>query len=329
MARIQNLSAIEASASNAWVVDGVLSGMSLLWGEPGSGKSFVAIGLAAAVASERPWLGRAVHGGRVVYIAGEGGSEAVARRVRAALYSSWQVDAWDEALPLDIITPGVDLTKGVIETVELAGDIAPKLIVVDTLARCFSGDENSQEFMGAFVRSVDLLREMYDCAVLVIHHSNKQHELRGSSVLMGAVDVSWRLLRRREELGVRPYTMQADKLRERDIAGAHIDFVMEKVGCLGPDGSLEVDTLGDTLTSLVAKPSEKAIAQAHMVLDVGNAMLVGDGDTLSYAHWRDYAKLDKAEFDAALSMLLTYPGQWGGIAQIKPGVYAKVVVPHE
>ena len=72
----------------------------------------------------------------------------------------------------------------------LEPDDAPRLfIVVDTLARCFQGDENQQEDMGAFVRKLDELRETYSATILVVHHTGKMGvEERGSSSFRGACD---------------------------------------------------------------------------------------------------------------------------------------------
>jgi DNA-binding Lrp family transcriptional regulator len=64
------------------------------------------------------------------------------------------------------------------------------LIVVDTLARCFTGgDENSSKDMGRFVAACDALRKETGATVLVVHHSGKDKSSeRGSSALRGAAD---------------------------------------------------------------------------------------------------------------------------------------------
>ncbi len=323
MARLQHLASIHGSAED-WVIDGVLSHLSLLWGKPGLGKSFVAISMAASVGSGRPWLGRKVQEGRVVYVVGEGGAEAVARRLRAAL-DEWRVDPSADPVPIDLVTPGVDLTAGSDELRELVGEDPPKLIVIDTLNRCFVGDENKQEFMGRFVRSLDLLREAYPgCCVLVVHHANRNEEVRGSSVLTGAVDVNWRLVRRKAESKVRAgdrfYTMVPDKLRERDVDGAHLRFIMRKVECTDEDGEPELDTFGDVQTSLIVKPDPKDIECAKTVLKAARILLEKRA-TFSYIDWRCLTGMDKADFDAAVSIIITYPGQWGGVEHLGGGVY--------
>jgi len=45
-----------------------------------------------------------------------------------------------------------------------------QLVVVDTMARNFTGDESSPKDVGQFVEGCERLRREYGCAVLVIHH---------------------------------------------------------------------------------------------------------------------------------------------------------------
>jgi phage/plasmid primase-like uncharacterized protein len=70
-----------------WVVDDYIEADSLaqVFGDPGGGKSFVAIDLACCVATGKPWHGHDVKQGSVFYIAGEG-HNGLARRLKA-----WQI----------------------------------------------------------------------------------------------------------------------------------------------------------------------------------------------------------------------------------------------
>ena len=74
-----------------WLVKGFLEmdSLSLMFGEPGCGKSFVAIDLACCVATGHSWHGKAIkRPGSVFYIAGEG-FNGLSRRLMA-----WQTDQW-------------------------------------------------------------------------------------------------------------------------------------------------------------------------------------------------------------------------------------------
>jgi hypothetical protein len=71
----------------------------------------------------------------------------------------------------------------------------PRFVVVDTLARCYGGDENSTQDMSAFVSALDRLRNGFGCAVFVLHHIGHGDKTRGrgSSVLKGALDFEYSL----------------------------------------------------------------------------------------------------------------------------------------
>lgn len=67
-----------------WLLRGVLERdtFALIFGDPGCGKSFLAIDWACRVATGTPWRGKAVKAGPVVYVAGEG-QQGFGRRIRA------------------------------------------------------------------------------------------------------------------------------------------------------------------------------------------------------------------------------------------------------
>ena len=69
-----SLADIEALPDLEWLVEGVLAmhALAILYGEPGCGKSFVALFMALANASGRPWLGRTTRQTKTLYIAAEG-----------------------------------------------------------------------------------------------------------------------------------------------------------------------------------------------------------------------------------------------------------------
>lgn len=293
---------------------GVLEGLGLLWGEAGVGKSFVSCSLAASVATGRPWLGHRVREGAVVYVAGEGGAASVARRLDAAVLALRCCDH-DEPIPLWIVTPGVDLVAGPAELMGVMGGVAPTLVIVDTLARCFGGDENSTEDMSAFVKSLDTLRDLYGCSVLVVHHANKATDrsgagkVRGSSVLYGAVDVSMQLVAD-GRTGAR---LVADKLRDRDVTGPVAEFRFESVPLWG-----ELDDLGDVRTTRVVRPTAEFEAALPAVATVP---LRG---AVTYADWRAACPpYPKEMFDRMVTAVLGDPETWG-VREHGGGVYGGV-----
>jgi len=177
----------------AWMVEDILpeGGLAVLYAPPESFKSFVAIDFALCVATGTPWCGHAVQKGYAVYIAAEGGP-GIGKRARAWLqHHGRKPSGLDIAWLIESITVtagGADVDR-LIERLDTEMDVVPTLIVVDTLARCFEGNENEQEDMGSFVGAIDHLRHEYGAAVLAIHHARLDGDReRGSTALRGGLD---------------------------------------------------------------------------------------------------------------------------------------------
>ncbi|GAB6038194.1 hypothetical protein JCM15519_27530 [Fundidesulfovibrio butyratiphilus] len=179
--------------------------LSVLFGEAGSMKSFLAIDQGLCIASGTPWHGHAVpNPGPVFYLAGEG-FHGLAKRIRAwtvahgvdpATTSFFVSSAPAQLLDADGVA---DVVGAVAKLAEQHGQ--PRLVTIDTLNRNFgAGDENSSQDMTAFVAALDALKARFGCAILVVHHSglaNKDRS-RGSSVLRAALDFEYRLAARGE-----------------------------------------------------------------------------------------------------------------------------------
>jgi RecA-family ATPase len=181
-----------------WLIDRVIpaGGLVGLYGPPGCGKSFVALDIALSVASGLPWQGQTVEPGFVVYISAEGVA-GLGRRVLSWLQrqelSSLDVDvAWVmEALPVFSESEDLEALFGRFDELQKT----PTLIVLDTLARCFAGDENQQQDMGAFVAGIDRMRIEHGATVVTVHHTNSSDgRERGSTAFRGAADTMIRVL---------------------------------------------------------------------------------------------------------------------------------------
>lgn len=167
-----------------------------LYGEPGAGKSFLALSMALSVAYELPdWHGERVklrHGGRVVYIAAEGSAgliqRATAWEARQLLPIGRVADFRVIIRPANLHDPN-DAVEVIAEIRALGWDKCD-LVVIDTLSRSIPGaDENAQKDTSKFVKICDAIRAELDCAALVVHHASKSKDsMRGSTVLAGAAD---------------------------------------------------------------------------------------------------------------------------------------------
>ncbi|MGS0630400.1 AAA family ATPase, partial [Photorhabdus asymbiotica] len=112
---------------------------------------------ACHIATGKAWAGKRVNRGAVVYVVGEGGL-GVPRRIRA-----WESSLNDNS-PIDalyridcpVFPANPESAEQVIcaaKDVEQETGLPVRLIVLDTLARCFGGsDENTAKDMGAFIQ---------------------------------------------------------------------------------------------------------------------------------------------------------------------------------
>ena len=228
--------------SPQWLLHGILEQdtMALIFGEPGCGKSFLAIDWACRIATGTPWRGHEVTPGPVVYVAGEG-QQGLGRRLGA-----WKLlnkVSLDEK-PL-YIAPAVAMTDTP-QTVKLLEAInkevgRPSLVVLDTLARNFGGgDENSTQDMSRFVAACDTIRNTYQCTLLVVHHSghSEKRRARGAIALKAALDAEYLLAKK--ETGL---TLVSTKMKDAEIPPP---LAMELVSVELPD---LVDDYGSPVTS--------------------------------------------------------------------------------
>src|SRR5262249_52733590 len=154
--------------------------LSVLYGPPGSGKSFLALDWAYHVALGRPWLGRAVQGGPVIYIAAEG-TEGLP--VRRAAWRQYHELLDPDLLPnLAFVPDTVSLMdrsmNAFIEDVRRRFPQPPVLLIGDILNYLMhGGDEDSSRDMGIAVQAVEAFRRAFGCAVLLLHHTGKKGEL--------------------------------------------------------------------------------------------------------------------------------------------------------
>lgn len=175
-------------------------GFGILYGAPGSKKSFLALDMALHLAYGLPdWHGDAITRkpgrGGVLYIAGEG-ARAFGQRVKAwrngrMLPHGVEPDIAFLFEPVNFMRPE-DIHK-------LKASIAHnhpgplELIIVDTVSRSIPGaDENLQKDMTMFVTACEALRQATGAFVLGVHHTGKAGDMRGSTVFRGQADAIFR-----------------------------------------------------------------------------------------------------------------------------------------
>ena len=191
--------------------------LAMLFGAPSAGKSFLALDLAASVATGCAWCGRRVAQGAVFYLAGEGVGGI---RRRLAAWGQHHGQALGDA-PLSVSTgavaldaKGAELVAVEIEALSLVHG-TPRLVVVDTVARTMPGDESSNKDMSAFIAALDVLAaRLGGVTILLIHHAglSDADRARGASALRAALDVEFKLEQRAPGLRV----LSQSKAKESD-----------------------------------------------------------------------------------------------------------------
>jgi archaellum biogenesis ATPase FlaH len=175
-----------------WLVEGAIpSGtVTLLSAESGTGKSWVAYGLAGAVAQGKPFAGLTVQRRPVVYFDGENPAAVVKDRLNELgipeipTLTVW--GGWVEEEP----PPGPDDPRVIEFAREKQG-----LLIWDSLVEFNPGDEMNATEMRRFMKKFRFLGHL-GATVLVLAHTGKSatsHDYRGSSDIKAGVDTAYRL----------------------------------------------------------------------------------------------------------------------------------------
>lgn len=234
-----------------WLIRGVLpaKGIGAIFGPSGSGKSFLALDMAAAVAEGCPWFGHRVMPASVVYVPLEG-QAGFRLRVRA-----WEIKH-RRKLPDDLsfvlqpfkLTDPKDV-QDMAEAVRAAGKNT--VVVIDTLnAAAPDADENASSGMGLIVEAAKALQRATDGLVVMVHHTGKDNTkgLRGHSSLHAALDAAIEVLRDGDR---RSWRMA----KAKDGAdGAGLAFRLDTV-------DIEQDDDGDWITSCIVADTGPVVAE--------------------------------------------------------------------
>ncbi len=206
--------------SISWLIQGFIEtdSLCLLFGDPGTFKSFLAIAFACCVASGKEFFGHKVKQGPVIFIAGEG-MNGLARRFKAWAIRN-KVELKDLLLFVSTMPTGLCDPERVQFVLDAVANVAethgePLLIVIDTVSRNYGpGDENSTRDMVQFISGCDAIRTQYGATVLLVHHCGLMDKTRsrGSMALKGALDAEFRL--DRDESGV--IRFEATKMKDAD-----------------------------------------------------------------------------------------------------------------
>lgn len=176
-----------------WLIEGVLpQGLSVIFGSPKAGKSYVALTMAWSLATGRPWFSRNYDATpkQVLYLAGEGVGDLRLRSESMLEHTNThpggRLSWWPVSLQL---AKEADAARLRLEVEKMDAEV----VIVDTWAR-YAGirDENDAAQTQAALSALEGLT-LDGRSVIVVHHTAKSGVMRGSSALSGAVESAVRV----------------------------------------------------------------------------------------------------------------------------------------
>lgn len=241
---IEQAAVFSRAAPLRYFIKGVLPQAEIcaVFGESGSGKTFFALDLLMAVATGRPWRGRRVRQGAVLYVCAEG-SGGFRSRLRA--YADYHGVDLDQ-MPFFVLGDAPNLlergdVRDLLSAIR-ALPVVPALICFDTWAQVTAGgNENSGEDMGRALGHCKALHRALAATVLIVGHSGKDADrgMRGWSGVKGALDAEI-VVERSDDYRAATVTKLKDGVGE----GEEYPFALESIG-VGQDED------GDEVTSCV------------------------------------------------------------------------------
>ena len=192
-----------------FLIDGWIptESMMMMFAPSGSGKGFVAVDLAYAIANSdvEEWHGKKINKhGPVIYLAGEGQKGLRKRFAGIAEYfreifdispDKTKIGVIKEAIPINDDNPDFGINRVIANIGSMTAE--PALIIIDTTNRYMAGDENKTSDATSFIQAATRIINEFHCSVLIIHHTGLSQETqgraRGSSVFKAAMDMEFRI----------------------------------------------------------------------------------------------------------------------------------------
>lgn len=234
--------------SQEWIVNKIIPkhSLCLLFGASGSGKTFAALSIGTSLASGFSWYGHQVQTGAVLYICGEGKS-GISKRLNAyAIHSGQPING----IPFYVSSSATDFSDSnslsqIKAAIEQLG-IKPILIIIDTLSRNISADENDSQEMALLIKVLDSLKDDYGASILLVHHTGhaEKSRARGSSVLKAAMDAEFKFEKEGNSI-----TFECTKMKDAEEP-APKQFELKRIPIPGDDlfemGAVLIETKTST-----------------------------------------------------------------------------------
>lgn len=239
-----------------WLIKGWLQSDALIMihGPSGGGKTFVVLDWCLRLASGMTeWAGHRVKPANVVYLAGEGHHGLRAR------IAAWKQHHQASSLKMWLSRSGCDLntSEGYLSTSTHLKQLPepPNLIVIDTLHRFLSGDENSSQDAKTMLDACSKLMQEFSCSVLLVHHTGvseeAQHRARGSSAWRGALDIEISIIPAKDQA---PMQIVQRKAKDSELA----QDVFSRLHGVEIEGWMDED--GEQVTSAIIEIIDKPLS---------------------------------------------------------------------
>jgi hypothetical protein len=246
----------------SWLIKHLIPacGHGLLSGQWGAGKTFVVFDLAAALATQQPFLGHAVKRQCGALLIAAEGADEVRLRLDAVVRNKCggmnrAPVRWYETAPMLLHKGSVDtliaMAQQADESLQEEFGLPLGLIVVDTVAACAgfarSGDENDPAVGQALMNTLKAVAQAINCFVLGVDHFGKSREAgtRGASSKEASGDVVLACLGDKELSGNVVNTRLAVRKNRGGRQGQEYPFALQIVDAPEPDED------GERITTMI------------------------------------------------------------------------------
>lgn len=230
----------------------VQGGVNFIYGQPGSGKTFLAVHYAMTLAQSM----------NVIYVVGEGAAGMYKRG------KAWLQHHGGNSDRLRMMVGEVAVMDDY-QYESFTGrlrELCPQVIFIDTLSTTFEGDENSADDAKRYMKRLESWWNEFGATIVTVHHTPKHsYTLRGSQAFNGAATVALFVAKVDGEI-----TVECTKVKDAEMPHATV-WGMRKITVEAPDENgtmtLQESVVVVPVTQIVVQATDPLTAEARKVLE--------------------------------------------------------------